>query len=294
VEIGIGTGKPIGPRRLARRLGGAASPVFSICAMVTDWDEYAACLASFATRGFDDDQCEFIVLDNSQGNTADAYVALNEFLQAASGRYVILCHQDIVLLDHGIIVLEERLAELTDLDPYWAVCGNAGYAEDGWPQVNLAHGGRDYIDPGKLPARVVSLDENFLVVRREANLAVSRDLQGFHHYGPDLCIVADILGWNAYVIDFYLQHNSSGTVDDRYHQSRERIAAKYQRALRPRWISIVTMRPFLLSGWALHHRIANVQHFGRKLFGLYPRGPHLADSKRRARRDAARSGRNGS
>lgn len=289
MDTGMGKGRPVGPRGIARRLGGSDAPTFSLCIMVTDWAEYDACIASLADHGFDAQRCEFIVVDNSAGNAADAYVAGNEFLQAAQGRWIVLCHHDILLLDHDIDTLGACLDELEALDPTWGICGNAGYAADGWPEVNVSSGGRAYISGGPYPARVVSVDENFMVVRRAANLALSRDLTGFHHYGPDLCIVADILGWSAYVIDFHLHHKSSGTVDDRYFASRDRIAAKYRRAFRPRWIHLVTMRPFLLSGWRAHHRVARAQQWLGKLVGVYPRGAHLQDPARQAARHARRT-----
>ena len=56
---------------------------------------------------------------------------------------------------------------------------------------------------GELPAKVHTLDENFIVVRRAANLSLSHDLDGFHLYGTDLCLIADVLGGNRYVIDFH-------------------------------------------------------------------------------------------
>ena len=55
---------------------------------------------------------------------------------------------------------------------------------------------------GELPAKVHTVDENFIVVRRATNLSLSHDLDGFHLYGTDLCVIADILGGNCYVIDF--------------------------------------------------------------------------------------------
>lgn len=281
------SGEPVGPGGIVRRLSGSTRPTFSVCTMVTDWDEYDGCMASFAQRGFDADTCEFIVLDNSAGNRADGYVALNEFLQAARGRFVLICHQDVLLLEHGRRELEERLAALDRHDPHWGVCGNAGYTADGWPVLNLSHPAKERDVLGApFPVRVVSLDENFLLVRRAANLAVSRDLSGFHHYAVDLCTMADILGWNSYVIDFFLRHNSAGTLDASYDRSREAIAAKYARALRPRWAHVITLRPFLLSGSRLHHRLSGIQRRLGKLLGIYPRDHLLGDPTKRPVRPA--------
>lgn len=286
MRVGAGEGEPVGPRGLARRLGGAMEPLFSICVMLTDWREYEECTTSFRGKGFDESCCEFIVLDNSAGNRADAYVALNEFLQAARGRYVILCHQDVLLLDDGRDELETWLAELERIDPAWGVCGNAGHSADGWPTICISHpySARD-IQGAPFPTRVVSLDENFMVVRRAANLALSRDLSGFHHYAADLCTIADILGWNAYVIGFFLKHKSGGTFDARYERSRALIAAKYRRALRPRWVHLITRRPFFISGLPLHARAARWQRMVGKLIGALPRDRDLSDPAKRARHE---------
>jgi hypothetical protein len=241
---------PVGPRGLAVRLmPGPDKPRYSICVMVTKWDQYAESMASYRSHGFDDEICEFLLIDNSAGNRADAYVALNEFLQAARGDYVILTHHDVTLIEHGRAELDACLDELTALDPSWAVCGNAGHTDRDKPVYCLSHTFRDqHVEGGPFPARVMSLDENFIVVRRLANLALSRDLAGFHHYGTDLCLIADILGWSVYVIGFHLRHDSRGTIDERYDRSREAIMRKYARALRPRWVHLVTLRQFYISG----------------------------------------------
>lgn len=240
----------IGPRALVTHLHPATStPLFSLCVLVTNWSQFDDCLASYRRGGFDEAHCEVLVIDNARANKADAYVGLNEFLQAAAGRYVILSHQDVLLLDDGRIDLEDRFEELTRIDPHWGVCGNAGYSATNEPVLFLSHPvSDDHVRGGPFPARVVSLDENFMVVRKEANLALSRDLRGFHHYGADLCTIADVLGWTAYVVAFKLRHLSPGTVDRSYAESADRFGRKYARALRSRWINLVTEKPVYVSG----------------------------------------------
>ena len=101
---------------------------------------------------------------------------------------------------------------------------------------------------GPYPVRVMSLDENFIVVRREANLALSHDLTGYHWYGAELCLLADILGWHAYVVEFYLLHKSSGNADAGFRSMRRAVGRKYARAFRPRWQYVVTDRPVFIAG----------------------------------------------
>jgi hypothetical protein len=267
-------------------VSGVERPAVSLCSMITDWVAYDECRATFLDGGFDPARCEYLVVDNSAGNRADAYVTTNAFLQRAKGEYVVIHHQDVRLLEHGFTDLLARVNELNELDPDWAICGNAGALTDGWRVLNLSHPESErHIEGGPLPARVMSLDENFLVVKRAANLAASHDLSGFHHYGADLCLVADLLGWHAYVIDFFLSHLSGGTMDDGYEASRSAIARKYARAYRSRWVELVTNAPFYASGSSVRAKTAPVVRWFRKFLHLMPR---VRDFEKRTAPDPAR------
>ena len=209
---------------------------YSICTLVTDLQEYREMVRSLESGGFGPRDCEYLYVDNSQGNTADAFAGYNLFLTHAQGRYIILCHQDILLLEDGRARLDARLEELDGIDPAWAICGNAGATGDGALVIRITDPhGKDQAR-GSFPTRVMALDENFIVVRRDANLALSHDLEGFHLYGADLCIIADILGRSAYVVDFHLHHKSGGVPNSGFYQMRLAMMRKYARALRPRWI----------------------------------------------------------
>ena len=279
----------LGPRRLVHRRPSLQLSVYSICTMVTRWEEYATSRASFEEGGFHSTDCEYLTIDNSNSNATDAYVSINEFLQTAAGTYIIVVHQDVVLLDHGRAKLDTILAELSLADPRWGVCGNAGHYADGWPAICISHPYKErHIAGGPFPARVVSLDENFMIIRRVANLAVSADLTGFHHYGADLCLVADILGWTAYVIKFFLRHNSGGTLDTSYYKSEIAISSKYRRALRPRWMHLITRRSFFISGRPIETLIARCTRYLGKVLGFVPRHSHLDDERRLARREKIR------
>lgn len=204
---------------------------FSICTLVTDHAAYAAMRSGFHDAGFTDPGSEYLYLDNSAGNRWDAFAGIPVLLAAARGRYVILCHQDVRLLADGAAVLAQRLAELDRIGPCWAIAGNAGRtAEGGWRiRISDPHGEDQALGP--LPARVVSLDENFLVLRRDAPIGLSRDLAGFHLYGTDLCLQAGLAGRSAWVIDFHLRHLSAGSVDAGFHAVQQRLEARYAAAL---------------------------------------------------------------
>ncbi|MBU1213344.1 MAG: acyl esterase [Alphaproteobacteria bacterium] len=219
--------------------GAGGQLAYTIATLVTDPGQYEAMRASFAAGGFAPLDCEYLFVDNTGFEQTCAYTGLNQALRAARGRHVILCHQDIRLIPGGDSrrELDARLAELDGRDPDWAVAGNAGGLAPGRLSVRISdpHGRDQRV--GDFPARVVSLDENFIVVRRSANLSFSRNLAGFHFYATDLCLVADMLGWNAYVIDFHIEHLSPGNARSRDFEARkEEFRAKWSKALRPRWI----------------------------------------------------------
>lgn len=231
-----------------------ARPRFSICTLVTRRGEYAEMVASFVSHGFTPADCEYLYIDNSESNRFDAFRGYNLFLSEARGDFIVLCHQDILLLEDGRAELEQRLYELTAHDPEWALCGNAGGVTFTRVAVRISDRYGDNRIAGPFPARVTALDENFIVMRREANLALSHDLSGFHFYGADLCIVADFLGHSAWVIDFHLRHKGVGKKGASFYRQRKDVARKYQRALRSRWI-VTPATYFFLSGSPIVSRL---------------------------------------
>ncbi|MEZ5817504.1 MAG: hypothetical protein R3D44_10510 [Hyphomicrobiaceae bacterium] len=207
-------------------------PRFTIATLVNDEVQYLAMLASFRLGGFGEPDTEFLVCRGA----SSAYAALNALLAKARGEIVILCHQDVRLLSDGRQMLEARLEELSRVDPTWALAGNAGGLAPGRLAMRITDPHGHDRSLGALPARVMSLDENFIVVRAEAGVRFSRDLDGFHLYGADICLVADVLGYSAWVVDFHLEHLSGGRKDATFAEAERRFRAKWSHALRPRWM----------------------------------------------------------
>ena len=230
------------------------APDYTIATLVNDDEQYRAMLASFRNGGFEAPYVEYLAI---RGATS-AYAALNVLLAQARGRTIILCHQDVRLLVDGRAELEQRLGELSRIDPNWAVAGNAGGIAPGRLALRITdpHGKDQHL--GELPARVASLDENFIVIRADAGLGFSRDLEGFHLYGADICLVADVLGWSAWVIDFHIEHLSPGRKDASFALAERRFRAKWSRALRPRWMQ-TTCTLLRLTGSPIWHALARLQ-----------------------------------
>ena len=209
---------------------------FTFASLVTNIDEYKGMVASFHRKGFTNADCEFIYVDNSRQNRLDAFASYNRFLEVARGRYVVLCHQDVVAIDDDRAHLEALLAELDAKDATWALCGNAGATAEGEivQRISDPHG-TNVRTSGPFPRKVMGLDENFIIARKDTRLALSRDLTGFHMYGADLGVIADLLGYTVYVIDFHLRHNSGGKADQNFWTAVKAFGDKYAQGFRSRW-----------------------------------------------------------
>ena len=240
-----GSAEALGPWPAAPQLA------YTIGTLVTDVTLYRSMQRSFVAGGFGEADCEYLAIDNTTPAQTSAHAGLNRVLDAARGRYVILCHQDVRLIGDGRAALDQRLAELELRDPMWAVAGNAGGVAPGRLALRITdpHGADQRV--GEFPVRVASVDENFLVVKRAARIGFSRDLGGFHFYGADICLAADVMGSSAYVIDFHLEHLSPGnSKTSSFGDGLAQFERKWSRALRPRWVQ-TTCALAALSGSAV-------------------------------------------
>ncbi len=216
------------------RADGGRRVRFSVGTLVTRRDEYEAALESFLQAGFGTDDCEYLYINNAGGTQVSAYEGLNRLLNAARGEFVILCHQDIRLCFDDRDVLERRLAELSAMDARWGLAGNAGVVALNILAMRISDIYGENQSIGPFPRKVMSLDENFIIVRRHARLGFSNDLSGFHFYGTDICLNAEIMGFNAYVIDFHLRHLGLGRMDADFYSAQRAFEEKWNRVLRPR------------------------------------------------------------
>ena len=221
---------------------------FSICTLVTRKTEYHEMLESFIDKGFTKDKCEYLYVDNSDKTTFEAYEGLNVFLQKAQGKYVILCHQDILLHDSDYNDLMQCIQFLDEKDATWALLGNAGGLNLKWIATHITEGKTGIIrSETHLPLKTKTLDENFIVVKKSANIALSNNLQGFHFYGTDICLIASVLGFNSYVINFNLTHKSNGKKDESFYDLEKKIRIKYHKAFQAKYIT-TTFSRFYISG----------------------------------------------
>jgi hypothetical protein len=166
-------------------------------------------------------------------------------LQNADAKYAIICHQDILLKLDKRADLDRRLSDLDALDNNWAVIGNAGTNNLYLESMKITYVDGACVEKGVLPSKVHSLDENFLLIKKSANLALSRDLSGFHMYGTDICLIAECLGYTAYAIEFNLLHLSKGKMDASFYELSKKLERKYSEFFRSRYIKTTVTRFYL-------------------------------------------------
>ena len=238
------------------RLRSFESPLFTIGTLVTDIQEYAEMQASFRSCGFTDDT-ELLYVDNTGVEQTDAFAGLNQLLAAARGKYVILCHQDIICKAPKSKLLE-CIADIEQLDSNWAVLGNAGGIHIKSYSKFFINGKNELEQINPVPAKVQTLDENFLILRKSANMGFSVDLSGFHFYGADICLQAAFRGLNCYTIPFLVMHKSFGNQDHRFEAARQRFINKYSQILKSKAIQTTCAR-FVISGQTLQKHLGNTR-----------------------------------
>lgn len=209
---------------------------FSIVTLVANQESYDRMVASFQAGGFTAPGTEFLALDNRTENRFDAFSALRAVLPRLRGKYIVLAHDDLELIDDGADTLKALLEDLERRDPNWIIAGNAGGYEQtfGIRRVRYLedpHGQSRTVDG---ITKVASLDENFQVMPRARMVLPSIDLDGFHCSGADLCLRAGLAGGTCYIVPFYLRHHSGGTMDHRFYDAKAVVERKYAPLLRRR------------------------------------------------------------
>ena len=209
-----------------------ANRLLHIATIVNDHAVYDAMRASMADSGFTEETCRFTVFDNSVVNQHDPYGVLRQLASDGDEAYVMLCHQDLLFSSEcSLQVLQKQIEELNKLDPRWAIAGTAGADIHGQLVIHLDDPNGRWRMPD-LPRKVVSLDENLLLLQRSHYTLTTPGLWGFHLYGTDLCLNAYLRGESAYVIAFPVRHLSPGNIfSSAFGESLARLSSEWKRRL---------------------------------------------------------------
>lgn len=238
----------------------------SLCTFVTDFPLYRKMVARFVDKGFNEG-CEYIYIDNSEGNKFSAYSGINEFLNRANGRIVIVLHQDVHPID-DFDVFSAALSDVNQMDPNWAVLGNAGF-DRSFKSIRYLSSPTGYEQiVGNRLSPVESLDENFLIFNASIRPSVSYDLDSFHLYGTDAVQLAKLRGLKSYVIEYHVDHFGLAKVDDTFLKTVRKIEEKF--SFKNRYFTIKTpviyigMGGLSLKAWRHQKRLARFIRTGQK------------------------------
>lgn len=209
---------------------------YSIGTIVSNWHQYDAMQKSFFEAGFNQNDCQYIAINNVNKNRFCMYSGGNIIINQSIGDYIILAHQDVLFIYDNKSVLDERIEELERIDKSWAVAGNAGECNGQWLVRISDRYGEDQKSCNNFPHIVNILDGNLLVINKKSLVSFSNDIFGFHYYGWDICLNADVKGLRSYVIDFHVSHLGKGTVDRDFYECKNAFEEKWKSAIRPRYL----------------------------------------------------------
>lgn len=172
-----------------------------------------------------------VVNDHNQFDSArDAY---NHALAKVHGDYIIFLHPDMRFLDD--LALHDVLNEIVKIHNL-GVAGIAGcpsklYNHKSLILTTIVQDDPPYHfgEPISQATKVQTLDESFFVMKSEyAKKHPFSDIQGWHMYAVEQCLVALINGRNNYVVPARLWHMSPGNSENwQYVQTGREIVRRY-------------------------------------------------------------------
>jgi hypothetical protein len=171
-------------------------------------------------------------------NAGSAASAYNRALDATTAPIIVFLHHDVFLPYGWDLLLRDRIAQLSSIDPDWALFGPFG--------IGLDH---DAIGPvwssslGRIvgrvplgPAPVQSFDELMVVLRRKTGLRFDEKLAGWHLYGTDIVLSASKAGYRSWAGSLPVIHN------DRYHDEIGADFAQCYKEMQQKWRSELPVR----------------------------------------------------
>lgn len=146
-------------------------------------------------------------------NRYSAAKALNAGIVQARGDIVVLCHQDVIFYQGWIDMLFDRIREIELQNKKWGVLGTAGITlkDDTYGVVHNIKGSIEWQSTKRVRfGEVQTVDEHCMIIKKSNGLRFDSDtFNGWHMYGPDLCLLAASRGMKNYGILCPLVHDSS-------------------------------------------------------------------------------------
>jgi hypothetical protein len=144
-----------------------------------------------------------------QEGFASASKSYNDGIDRSTNDLIVFVHQDVILPENWFSDLELALAHLEVDDPEWGVLGCYGERLHGYGRGYVYSSGLGIVGrPFERPARIQTLDEIVLILRKSSGLRFDDSLPHFHMYGADICMRAEEKGRNNYAISAFCIHNT--------------------------------------------------------------------------------------
>ncbi|MDQ2844693.1 MAG: glycosyltransferase family protein [Acidobacteriota bacterium] len=145
-----------------------------------------------------------------QKDFASASAAYNDAICRSSHDLIAFVHQDVILPRNWLLEVNSALDCLQIFDPKWGVVGCYGRNADGQGCGHVYAANQGLIGGSfARPARVQTLDEIVLIIRKSSGLAFDIRLPHFHMYGADLCLMAAKQAMASYAISAFCIHNTN-------------------------------------------------------------------------------------
>lgn len=147
------------------------------------------------------------------GNPYSAAEALNMGISKSRSDLVVLCHQDVMFYEKWVDMLFDRIDEVEKRTKKWGVLGTAGISkrDDTVGAVYNMKGTLQWQASKRAKAYPVqTVDEHCMIIRKSSGLRFDPKIfNGFHFYGPDMCLNAMSKGFTNFGILCPLVHDSA-------------------------------------------------------------------------------------
>jgi len=211
-----------------------------------------------------------------------AGAAYNAGMLCTDAEVIIFPHQDVYLPMGWEARVFKAIDDLNEKKCKWGVLGVYGVKSSGQHTGRVWSSGLGHEIGGSLkePQAVVSIDELVIILRRECNLWFDEELPGFHLYGTDIVQTAFQHGFEAYVFDAPVVHNSNPVVrlDESYWNAYSYVQKKWHATL-PIPTCVVPITRF---NW--QRRRYRMSMIKRRLMGWKPKTGRQDDPKILARK----------
>ncbi len=278
--------------------------MFSVVCVYNDEESFNNCLLKSLRE--QTAKFELIKIDNRRGTFSSASRGLNYGGEKAKGRYILFVHQDVVF--YSKFWLEDVEKMLGNI-PSLGIVGCSGKMDNGERRGFIKDRSQLWSEPFSEPEEVQTLDEAVLIIPKVVfdRLKFDEELEGWHAYGVDYCLMVKERGLKAYAIPAFIHHYSPGlnysglleahkrvwvkhrenfpcifTTCGRLHWARLTIPSFMKDILRPFYKKIFPMEPryntFFEKELGSYKKILFL-HWGKDFFNQSRLLPHLIKSE---------------